>query len=267
MADRGEQVAPVSALSIDIRRKVYGSGEAGRLAIAGLKFDLREGELVCVLGPSGAGKTTTLNIIAGLDSAFEGEVRVSDTKPHRLSYVFQEPRLLPWRTMIDNVALPLKGRPDARSAAASWLDRVGLKGCHDLYPGQASAGMQRRAAIARAFAFGPTILLMDEPFVSLDEKSASELRNLFAALWKAERVTTLFVTHDLAEAAALATRVLIYTASPATISADIAMPGERCGGSVQEAEQMLRLALQHAANPAPAVSDRNNFEPGPLGAG
>ncbi len=245
MADGGEQVAPVSALIADIRRKVYSAGQSGRLAIAGLKFEVHEGELVCVLGPSGAGKTTTLNIVAGLDSAFEGDVRFGDTKAHRLSYVFQEPRLLPWRTLLENVALPLKGRPDARSAAATWLDRVGLKGCHDLYPGQASAGMQRRAAIARAFAFGPTILLMDEPFVSLDEKAACELRSLFAALWKAERVTTLFVTHDLAEAAALATRVLIYTASPATIAADIAMPG----AGVQEAEQMLRRAFQRAANP------------------
>jgi NitT/TauT family transport system ATP-binding protein len=237
----------MSALSADIRRKVYGSGEAGRLAIAGLKFQVREGELVCLLGPSGAGKTTTLNIVAGLDSAFEGEVRFSDTKAHRVSYVFQEPRLLPWRTLVENAALPLKDTPGARAIAASWLDRVGLTDCHDIFPGQASGGMQRRAAIARAFAFGPTILLMDEPFVSLDEKSASALRSLFATLWKAERVTTLFVTHDLAEAAALATRVLIYTASPATIAADIAMPAGKSGGGVQEAEKMLRAALQHAA--------------------
>ena len=255
----------MSALSVDIRRKSYGGGAAGRLAIAGLKFEVREGELVCVLGPSGAGKTTTLNIVAGLDTTFDGEVRFSDREGHRLSYVFQDPRLLPWRTMIENVALPLKGRPDARSAAVTWLDRVGLKDCHNIYPGQASAGMQRRAAIARAFAFGPTILLMDEPFVSLDEKSAHELRNLFAALWKAERVTTLFVTHDLGEAAELATRVLIYTGSPATISADIAMPGARGGGSVQDAEQMLRQALQHASNLGAAVSGRSSFEPGPLG--
>ena len=129
--------------------------------------------------------------------------------------------------------------------------------------------MQRRAAIARAFAFGPTILLMDEPFVSLDEKAASELRGLFAALWEAERVTTLFVTHDLAEAAALATRVLIYSASPATIAADIAMPAGRGGGGAgaHEAEQMLRSALQHAAKKPPTISDRNNRKPGPLGIG
>jgi ABC-type nitrate/sulfonate/bicarbonate transport system ATPase subunit len=255
----------MSSLSIDIRAKAYDSGQAGRLTIAGLKFDVREGELVCVLGPSGAGKTTALNIIAGLDSAFEGEVRFTGREAHRLSYVFQEPRLLPWRTLAENVALPLKGRPDARNAAAGWLDRVGLKGCHDLYPGQASAGMQRRAAIARAFAFGPTILLMDEPFVSLDEKSASELRALFAALWKAEHVTTLFVTHDLAEAAALATRVLILSTSPATIAADIAMPSARDGASLKEAERMLRAALQHAADSGTAAGGRNNFEPGSLG--
>ncbi len=237
----------MSALFADIRSKAYGSGGAARLAIAGVKFEAGEGELVCLLGPSGVGKSTTLNIVAGLDTAFDGEVRFSDAKAHRLAYVFQEPRLLPWRTMIENVALPLKGMPDARGIAASWLDRVGLAGSHDIFPGQASAGMQRRAAIARAFAFGPTILLMDEPFVSLDETSASELRGLFCTLWKAERVTTLFVTHDLAEAATLATRVLIYTGSPATIAADIAMPAGGNAGSAPEAERMLRAALRTAA--------------------
>jgi len=203
----------MSALSVDIRRKVYGSGEAGRLASPTSNSTCARANWFACWGLRARAKTTTLNIIAGLDKAFEGEVRFADLDARRLSYVFQEPRLLPWRTMSENVALPLKGRPDAQVLAATWLDRVGLHGCHDLYPGQASAGMQRRAAIARAFAFGPTILLMDEPFVSLDEKAASELRSLFAALREAERVTTLFVTHDLAEAAALATRVLIYSAS------------------------------------------------------
>lgn len=233
----------MSALSVDIKRKVYGSGKAARQAIAGLKFEVHEGELVCILGPSGAGKTTTLNIVAGLDTSFEGAVRFSGSKGHRLSYVFQEPRLLPWRTLIQNAALPLKGRPGAVDAAGGWLDRVGLKGCHDLYPGQCSAGMQRRAAIARAFAFGPTILLMDEPFVSLDEKAASELRALFAGLWRMERVTTLFVTHAISEAAELATRVLIYSACPARIAADIAMSGQKGNVSTREAEEMLRQTL------------------------
>lgn len=256
----------MTALAVDIRRKIYGDGEAGRLAIAGLRFEVCEGELVCLLGPSGAGKTTTLNIIAGLDANFEGEVQFSD-KAHRLSYVFQDPRLLPWRTLIENVALPLRGRPEAARIAATWLDRVGLSGCHRLYPGQASAGMQRRAAIARAFAFGPAMLLMDEPFVSLDEKAASELRELFAALWKAERVTTLFVTHNVAEAAQLATRVLIYSACPATIAADIGMPGERGGVNAHEAEQMLRQALGNSRLPDLSISGRNTLVPGPLGTG
>ncbi|MFY9642421.1 MAG: ATP-binding cassette domain-containing protein [Rhodomicrobium sp.] len=254
------------ALTADIRRKVYGSGEAGRVAIAGLKFEVCEGELVCLLGPSGAGKTTTLNIIAGLDTSFEGEVQFSD-KAHRLSYVFQEPRLLPWRTLLENVALPLRGRPEAARIAAAWLDRVGLKGCHGLYPGQASAGMQRRAAIARAFAFGPTILLMDEPFVSLDEKAAARLRELFAALWRAEHVTTLFVTHNVAEAAELATRVLIYSACPATIAADIEMPAARGGASACEAAQRLRQALGSPSLPDLSISERNTLTPGPLRTG
>ena len=257
----------MSTLAVNIKRKVYGRGEAGRLAIAGLKFEVREGELLCLLGPSGAGKTTTLNIIAGLDTGFEGEVRFSDAKAHRLSYLFQEPRLLPWRTMIENVALPLKGGPEAQRIAATWLDRVGLKGCHDLYPTQASAGMQRRAAIARAFAYGPTILLMDEPFVSLDEKSAAELRSLFAGLWRAESVTTLFVTHNVAEAAEIATRVLIYSACPATIAADIEAPARKGSANVQEAEQILRRALKIAGAADTLASGRNNAGPQPLRTG
>jgi NitT/TauT family transport system ATP-binding protein len=248
MAARSKQMAPMSAFAVTILRKAYDSREGRRLAIAGLSFEVREGELVCVLGPSGAGKTTTLNIIAGLDSNFEGKLTFPEGTPHRLSYVFQDPRLLPWRTLIENVALPLKGKPDAFSVAASWLDRVGLSRCHNLYPGQASVGMQRRAAIARAFAFSPTVLLMDEPFVSLDEKAARELRSLFIELWKAERVTTLFVTHNVAEAAELATRVLVFSGSPARVAADIDMRREEAGGGN---ELLLRSALE-AAHASPA---------------
>jgi len=228
----------MTAFRVNIRRKVY--GEATRPVIAGLSFEVREGELVCLLGPSGAGKTTALNIIAGLDTNFDGELAFGNPV-YRLSYVFQDPRLLPWRTLIENVALPLKGRPDADAIAASWLDRVGLAGRRDLYPGHASLGMQRRASLARAFAFGPSILLMDEPFVSLDEKAASELRSLFVELWKLEGVTTVFVTHNVAEAAELATRVLVFSASPAAIAADIDM------SRVRNAENALRAALDPAA--------------------
>jgi ABC-type nitrate/sulfonate/bicarbonate transport system ATPase subunit len=234
----------MSGFAVNILQKIYNGGEGSRLTIAGLSFEVREGELVCVLGPSGAGKTTTLNIIAGLDSNFEGKVSFPGAKPPRLSYVFQDPRLLPWRTLIENTALPLKGRADARDMAALWLDRVGLAGSHNLYPGQASIGMQRRAAIARAFAFGPTVLLMDEPFVSLDEKAAQELRSLFLELWRSERVTTLFVTHNVAEAAALATRVLVFSGCPARIDADIDIRKEEPGRG--DAELRLRSALDAA---------------------
>lgn len=257
----------MSTLAVNIRRKVYGRGEAGRLAVAGLEFDVGEGELLCLLGPSGAGKTTTLNIVAGLDTEFEGEVRFSGAKAPRLSYLFQEARLLPWRTMLENVALPLKGSPEAQRIAGTWLDRVGLKGCHNIYPTQASVGMRRRAAIARAFAYGPTILLMDEPFVSLDEKSAAELRGLFAGLWRAESVTTLFVTHNVAEAAELATRVLIYSSCPATIAADFELPARKSSASVQETEQMLRHALKIAGAADSEDGEPNNAGPQPLGIG
>ncbi len=241
----------MSAFAVNIVRKTYDSRDGSRLAIAGLSFEVQDGELVCILGPSGAGKTTALNIIAGLDTSFEGKVSFRDAKPQRLSYVFQDPRLLPWRTLIENVALPLKGKPDAFDIAAIWLDRVGLSGRHNLYPGQASVGMQRRVSLARAFAFGPTVLLMDEPFVSLDEKAAKELRGLFVSLWQAERVTTLFVTHNVAEAAELATRVLVFSGSPARVAADIDLRGEKASGD--NAELALRSALD-AAPPRHSIS-------------
>ena len=216
----------MSAFAVNILRKTYEAARVRAWRSPASPSRFARASLSACSGLPGRAKPPRSTSSPDWTSNFEGKVSFPGAKPPRLSYVFQDPRLLPWRTLIENAALPLKGRADARDIAALWLDRVGLAGSHNLYPGQASIGMQRRAAIARAFAFGPTVLLMDEPFVSLDEKAAQELRSLFLELWRAERVTTLFVTHNVAEAAALATRVLVFSGCPARIDADIAIRKE-----------------------------------------
>ena len=191
------------------------------LALEGLEFSVEPGEFVALVGPSGAGKTTLLNIVAGLDRRFEGEVAhgagEGGTGNGRLGYVFQTPRLMPWLTALDNVRLVLPPEDGDREAAGEILDEVGLRGFEDAYPGRLSGGMQRRVALARAFAAKPVLLLMDEPFASLDEPLAWRLRGRLHELWRRRRSTVLFVTHDLKEALSLADRVLFLSARPGRV--------------------------------------------------
>ena len=228
MAASYQQVASLTAFKVRIERKIFMNPRGGdHLAISRVEFEIGDGEFICLLGPTGSGKTATLNIISGLDADFEGEVCFADPDARsRLAYIFQNPRLLPWRTLFENIRLPIKRQPDAAEAAEMWLQRVGLNSFRDIYPGHASLGMQRLAALARGFATRPTILLMDEPFVSLDERTASDLRDLLLGLWRQKKLTVLFVTHDVEEAMRLATRILVYSAAPARVMADIAVPRE-----------------------------------------
>jgi ABC-type nitrate/sulfonate/bicarbonate transport system ATPase subunit len=222
----GQPLAPMMALSIDIRRKLYPArGKApAHLAIEGLKLAVHNREFVCVLGPSGCGKSTLLNIVAGLDTDFEGQICVSRHAEQRLSYMFQTPRLLPWRTVLENVVLAVGEGPEAVETSRGMLAQVGLNGFENAYPGQVSVGMQRRTALARAFAVRPTILLMDEPFVSLDETNAEKLRALLAALWRDHPTTVIFVTHDLREALRLGDRLITLGGAPAKVVRDILAP-------------------------------------------
>ena len=191
------------------------------LAIEGLELSVEPGEFVAIVGPSGAGKTTLLNIVAGLDRDFDGEVAGDasrdGTGERRIGYVFQTPRLMPWLTALENVRLVLPPEAGAVAAAREILDEVGLGGFEDAYPGRLSGGMQRRVALARAFAVNPSLLLMDEPFASLDEPLAWRLRGRLHALWRRRRSTVLFVTHDLKEALSLADRVLFLSARPGRV--------------------------------------------------
>jgi NitT/TauT family transport system ATP-binding protein len=219
-------MAPVTpALAAEIREKRYARarGAKAHVALAGLSLQVAAGEFVALVGPSGCGKTTFLNIVAGLDRDFAGDVQLAprpDGHAARVGYVFQEPRLLPWRTVYENVALVL---PPHRAdlIIKDMLQAVGLAKAQDLYPLQLSVGMSRRVAIARAFAIEPDLLLMDEPFVSLDHDTVEQLRDLLLKLWHTRPTTVLFVTHDVREALVLADRLVLLSGAPGRVLADV----------------------------------------------
>ncbi len=208
----------MSKIVIDIRKKTYparhGSGE--HVAIKNLRIELGAGEFVCLVGPSGCGKTTLLNLIAGLDRQFEGVIGTGAGVAPRIAYMFQNPRLLPWRTVRENIDLAL---PDSQYGGDvdHLLDVMGLAESQGQYPERLSLGMSRRVALVRAFAIQPTLLLMDEPFVSLDAPTARRVRQLLIRVWQERPHTVLFVTHDLREAITLADRLLFLSAPPTSL--------------------------------------------------
>ncbi len=189
----------MSALDVHIRSRRFGNN----IVLADVWLQVADGQVVAITGRSGVGKTTLLNIIAGLDRDFEGEL-VIDPPGGGIGYVFQEPRLLPWRTVADNLCLTAR---TSTAEAEDWLDAVGLAGQGGKLPGQLSLGMQRRVAVARALAIRPAVLLLDEPFASLDQQTAAEMRELLARLLAEHQPTTLIVTHDMAELAGLGVSV------------------------------------------------------------
>ncbi|WP_395664868.1 ABC transporter ATP-binding protein [Methylocella sp.] len=223
-------------LEIDVRRKTLrmASGDE-RLALRDVAFSLGEGEVAAVIGPSGCGKTTLLRIVAGLDRDFEGETKLPE--PLKIGMVFQEPRLLPWRSVRRNLTLA-GARPGA--ALDAIVAALGLSGHLDHYPGELSLGLARRVSIARAFAVQPTLLLLDEPFVSLDAALALRLREELASLVETWRTTTLLVTHDLDEAVALADKILILSPGPGRKIAEVAVKAPRGRASPREAALLRR---------------------------
>ena len=195
-----------AAVHVDIASKSFGNTQVlGRIDLT-----MAPGETVALLGPSGIGKSTLLRIVTGLDAAFEGRVE----RPERIAMVFQEPNLLPWRTACQNIILTTGASEDAARRA---LVDVGLGGKDTLYPGQLSLGQRRRLALARAFCAAPDFLVMDEPFVSLDEARIEEMIELVLALIESSGATTLFVTHSKHEAERLAARTLTLAGRPATL--------------------------------------------------
>ena len=191
-------------IRVEIQSKRFG----GQPVLGPMRFDITRGETVALIGPSGIGKTTLLRIVTGIDADFTGHVE----RPEAQAIVFQEPTLLPWRTALDNLRLihPTLSPGEARAA----LGRVGLDGKENHFPGQLSLGQQRRLALARACAGQPELLVMDEPFVSLDADAADAMLTLTQELIAEHRPATLFVTHAKPEADRLADRVLEMRASP-----------------------------------------------------
>jgi NitT/TauT family transport system ATP-binding protein len=198
----------------------------GVQALAEVSLAVPAGGFVALLGPSGCGKTTVLRLVAGLERPTGGRVRLGAPAP-TLSYVFQEPTLMPWASVADNVALPLRiaRQPTAQIAArvGQALAAVGLERFAGSFPAELSGGMKMRASIARALVTQPDALLLDEPFAALDEITRQRLNGDLLALWQAQRCTTLFVTHSVFEAVFLAQRVVVMSPRPGRIVADIAV--------------------------------------------
>jgi ABC-type nitrate/sulfonate/bicarbonate transport system ATPase subunit len=179
-----------------------------------VSFEAPDRSFTSILGPSGCGKSTILNLVAKLDNHSSGTITVGGS---RIGFVFQQPRLLNWRTVEDNVLLPLEGQQFERALAKKYLALVGLAGYESYYPLHLSGGMQQRVAIARALAINPDVLLMDEPFSGLDEMTGRKLRQELIRIWQETGKTILFVTHSISEAVFLSQQILIVSAKPATI--------------------------------------------------
>jgi NitT/TauT family transport system ATP-binding protein len=204
-------------------------GAVKHLAVTETSLDISAGEFVCILGPSGCGKSTLMNCIAGFVKPSEGKVLIDDepvSKPGpECGMVFQQPSLFPWKTVRDNVAFgPLMsghGKSDAESTARTLLAMVGLSAYEKRYPATLSGGMKQRVGIARALANYPSVLLMDEPFGALDAQTRSMMQTNLLKIWREFKTTVIFVTHDIDEAIFLGDRVLVMSASPGRIIADI----------------------------------------------
>lgn len=228
-----------SAVSVRNASVVYQTADTPVHALSDIDLDITEGEFVSLIGPSGCGKTTLMRVIADLEPISAGEVLVNGVSPHdaRLAraygYVFQAPALFPWRTVLGNVTLPLqiqgKPRAEAKAIAMEHLERVGLQGFEGKYPWQLSGGMQQRVSIARALSFQPKILMMDEPFGALDEITRDRLNEQLQQLWLRERRTVVFVTHSIAEAVYLSTKIVVMSPRPGRIVKVInsTLPNER----------------------------------------
>ena len=217
----------MATLRVEHLRKRFQALEKGSestTAIDDLSFEVEGHVFVSVVGPSGCGKSTLLNIVSGIDTPTSGVVAVSEgDRPARLGYVFQDPRLLPWRTVMQNMLYVLDGTgADARERANGYLSMVGLEDAGSKFPAQLSGGMQQRVGIARAFSVEPDLLLMDEPFSHLDAITARGLREQLQEIWVRTRKTVLFVTHDVMEAVQLSDRIIVL-APGGRLYADIAI--------------------------------------------
>ncbi|WP_374587907.1 ABC transporter ATP-binding protein [Ideonella dechloratans] len=230
---------PRDAIRVRGASVIYPGADAPVHALQDVDLTIRQGEFISLIGPSGCGKTTLLRVIADLEPLSSGQMWVNDMSPQEArmarsyGYVFQAPALFPWRTVLANVMLPLQiqGRLPAQceEVAREQLARVGLAGFEKKYPWQLSGGMQQRVSIARALGFEPRLLMMDEPFGALDEITRDSLNVQLQDLWRREQRTVVFVTHSIAEAVYLSTRIVVMSPRPGRIVKiiDSPLPAER----------------------------------------
>jgi NitT/TauT family transport system ATP-binding protein len=222
-AHKPEASAPIKMI-VDRATKYYQTATGSVHALDNISLEVREGEFLCILGPSGCGKTTLLWSMGGLHDLSSGEIRLGNeriVKPHpEIAMIFQDANLLPWRNLESNINLPfeLKRIPPDRQRIRQLLDRVGLNGFENKFPRELSGGMQQRASIVRSLSVNPSVLLMDEPFGSLDAFTRDEMNLLIQEIWMETRKTIAFVTHSISEAIFLADRVVVMSARPGRIT-------------------------------------------------
>ena len=231
IAERIPTVRPSELLELrGITHNYLGQqGTTGLLAVDSVSLDIAEGEFVSLVGPSGCGKTTLLRIAAGLLTPSSGIARVLGKNPFEkpttpaIGLVTQDAGLLPWRTVTGNVNLTyeLTGKQASQATVQTLLARVGILSFADFYPHELSGGMRQRVALARALAHLPQLLLMDEPFGALDEFSREKLRGELLRIWEQQRISVLFVTHSIREAVLLSDRVVVMSASPGRVAANL----------------------------------------------
>jgi NitT/TauT family transport system ATP-binding protein len=238
--------------------KVYNTGT---IALSQFDLSIQKGEFVSFLGPSGCGKSTALRMVAGLGEATGGKVKVFNQHPkdvikntNDIAFVFQDANLLPWRTVLDNVLLPLElrgsNKAERKEFAIRVLEMVGLKDYLKAYPRQLSGGMKMRVSIARALAAKPKMLLMDEPFAALDEMTRQTLQTDLLDIWKRENTTILFVTHNVYEAVYLSSRIAVMSARPGRLSTliDVGLPypRDRVNSEFTEYVDIASQSLEHS---------------------
>jgi NitT/TauT family transport system ATP-binding protein len=237
---REERTVPADtnyAIQLEHVTQVYQSSNGPFTAVKDVSLVCRQGEFVSLVGPSGCGKSTLLWLLSGLTTAHSGSVKVFgrevDGVHRNVGLIVQRDALLPWKTALENVALPLRfrgaSRRDAQAQSRQWLRRVGLQAFEDSYPHQLSGGMRKRVAIAATLSYEPKVLCMDEPFSSLDVQTRNLMENDLLELWSGSGQTVLFITHDLEEAVGLSDRVIVMTASPGTVLGEheVALPRPR----------------------------------------
>jgi NitT/TauT family transport system ATP-binding protein len=237
---------------INVSRRFLTLDGKSMTAIRDFTMTVERGEFVAVVGPTGCGKSTTLNLVTGLASPSSGEVRVMggpvDGIDSRIGFVFQTDALFPWRSVIDNVvAGPLYrgvAKDEAYASARQWLARVNLSGHETKYPHQLSGGMRKRVSLAQTFINGPQILLMDEPFSALDVQTRVLMHDELLRLWSQSKASVVFVTHDLEEAIALADKVYVLTAGPATVKSvyTIDIPRPRVASEIRYEQKFIDIS-------------------------